>query len=87
MGRISNAQIEKAFREIDDQDLLENFVGVFPSGYLNKFVNHTAMINNFSKYPFIIANTDDSEKEGIHWWSTLDIEPRSDIFFSLIHTA
>ena len=81
MGRISNAQIEKAFREIHDQDLLENFVGVFPSGYLNKFVNHTAMINNFDKYPFIIANTDDSKEEGIHRWSILDIGPRSDIFF------
>ena len=81
MGRISNTQIEKAFKEIDDPDLLNNFVGVFPSDYLNKFVNHAAMINNSGKYPFIIANTDDSEKEGTHWWSILDIEPKTDIFF------
>ena len=86
MGGISNTQIEKAFREIDDPDLLENFVGVFPSDYLNKFVNHTAMINNFGKYPFIIANTDDSKKEGTHWWSILDMNPEL-TFFSLIHTA
>ena len=39
MGGISNTQIEKAFREIDDPDLLNNFVGVFPPDYLNKFVN------------------------------------------------
>ena len=81
MGGISNTQIEKAFREIDDPDLLENFVGVFPSNYLNKFVNHMAMINNSGKYLFIIANTDDSEKEGPQWWSILDIEPRTDIVF------
>ena len=28
-----------------------------------------------------IANTDDSEKEGTHWWSILDIEPKTDICF------
>ena len=82
MGGISNGQIEKAFRDLGDPDLLDNFVGVFPSDYLNKFVNHAAMINNSGKYPFIIANTDDSQKDGTHWWSILDIEPKTDIFFS-----
>ena len=43
MGGISNGQIEKAFRDLGDPDLLDNFVGVFPSDYLNKFVNHAAM--------------------------------------------
>ena len=57
MGGISNIQIEKDFRDLGDPDLLKNFVGVFPSDYLNKFVNHTAMINDSGKYPFIIANT------------------------------
>ena len=33
------------------------------------------------KYPFIIANTDNSSKGGTHWWSILDIEPKTDIFF------
>ena len=33
------------------------------------------------KYPFIIANTDLSNKRGVHWWSIFDIEPRNDIFF------
>ena len=26
------------------------------------------------KYPFLIANTDDSDKNGTHWWSMLNIE-------------
>ena len=69
MGGISNEQIEKAFRDINDSDLLDNFVGVFPSDYLNKFINHTAMISNSEKYPFIIANTDYSQKAGTHWLS------------------
>ena len=33
------------------------------------------------KYPFIIANTDDSDKKGTHWWSISNIEPKNEIFF------
>ena len=81
MGGVSITQIEKAFRDLGDPDLLNNFVGVFPSESLNKFVNHVAMINDSGKYPFIIENTDDSENDSTHWWSILDIEPKTDIFF------
>ena len=34
-----------------------------------------------SKYLFIIANTDSSEKGSTHWWSIVGIEPKTDIFF------
>ena len=47
---------------------------------MNKFINHAAMIEDSGKFPFIIANTDDISKSGTHWWSILDIEPRTDIF-------
>ena len=33
------------------------------------------------KYPFLIANKDSSSKDGTHWWSILNIEPKTDIFF------
>ena len=81
MGGISNFQIEEAFKKINDEDLLDNFVEVFPSNYMNKFINHAAMIEDSGKFPVIIANTDASNKPGVHWWSILDIEPRTDIFF------
>ena len=49
---------------------------------MNKFLDHAAMISEKNgKYPFVIANTDSSEKGGTHWWSILDIEPKQDIFF------
>ena len=49
---------------------------------MNKFINHAAMISaKESKYPFVIANIDDSSKGGTRWWSILDIEPKTDIFF------
>ena len=47
----------------------------------NKFINHAAMIEDGGKFLFIIANTDASDKPGVHWWSLLDIEPQTDIFF------
>ena len=81
MGGISNFQIENAFKKINDPDLLSNFVGVFPSNYMKKFINHAAMINDSGKFLFMIANTDNSSKSGTHWWSILDIEPWTDISF------
>ena len=81
MAGISNFQIEEAFEKIGDEDLLENFVAVFPSSRMNRFINHAAMISESGKYPFVIANTDADNEPGVHWWSILDIEPRNDIFF------
>ena len=83
MGKgISNVQIENAIGNIGDDDLDNNFVGFFPSNHMSKFINHSAMISSKKgKYPFVIANTDSSEKGGTHWWSILDIEPKTDIFF------
>ena len=82
MAAISNFQIEDGIKKIGDEDLLENFVWVFPSNYMNKFINHAAMIEDKKrKYPFIIANTDSSDKDGVHQWNILNIEPRNGIFF------
>ena len=39
------------------------------------------MIEDSSKFSFIIANTDASDKLGVHWWSIIDIEPRNIFFF------
>ena len=79
---ISNFQIENAIANIGDNDLTNNFVGVFPSNCMNKFIDHAAMMTEKrGKYPFIIANTDTSSNQGTHWWSILDIEPKTDIFF------
>ena len=78
----SNSQIGNALKNMKDEDINNNFVGFFPSNYTNKFINHVAMTSGKKgKYSFIIANTDNSGKSGTHWWSLLDIEPKTDIFF------
>ena len=37
--------IKNAIKNIEDEDLDDNFVSVFPSNYLDKFINHAAMIS------------------------------------------
>ena len=82
MGGISNFQIENTIKKIGDEDLLDNFVGVFPSNYMNRFINHSAMIKEKKgKYPFIIANADADSKKSMHWGSILYTEPRNELFF------
>ena len=72
---ISNSQIENALKNMEDEDINNNFVSVFPSNHMNKFINHAAMISGKKgKCLFIIPNTDSSGKSGTHWWSILDIE-------------
>ena len=79
---ISNFQIEDAIANIWDDDLTNNFAGVLPSNYMNKFIDHGAMMTaKKGKYTFIIANTDASSKHNTHWWTILDIEPKTDLFF------
>ena len=46
MGGISNFQIENAIKKIGDEHLSKNFDGIFPSYYMNKFINHATMIED-----------------------------------------
>ena len=72
---ISNIQIENALRNLDDKDINDNFVGVFPANHMNRFIDYkTIILEKKAKYPFIIANTDTSDKDGTSWWSIMDIE-------------
>ena len=46
---ISNFQIKEAFKNIGDEDIENNFVGVFPSNHMNKFIDHKLMISKKKK--------------------------------------
>ena len=45
-----------------------------------KFGTET-LLKKKRKHPFVIADTDSSSKEETHWWSILDIEPKTGILF------
>ena len=40
----SNVEIEKIFSDVNYGDLNENFLGVFPSNEINKFISFEKMI-------------------------------------------
>ena len=83
MEGLSNFDIEEIFNRVDNSDLLQNFVGVFPSNKMNKFSDFKKMMKGM-KYPFLIVNTDRSDKEGTHWWSILDIDKKKIFCFSIL---
>ena len=81
MSRISNDAVVEFFENETDSDLKENFVGVLPSNYIIKFISfHQMAREKTKKYPFIIMNTDRSDKSGTHWWSRLDLHEKKEIF-------
>ena len=82
MAGISNEAIEDFFEKVNDEDLKNNFIGVFPSNYINRFISYHSIIEDRSKvkYPFIIMNTDRSDRAGTHWWSFLDLHQKKEIF-------
>ena len=50
---ISNFEIEKVFKETNNEDINKNFLGVFPSNRINKFIMFEKMMPA-KKYWFII---------------------------------
>ena len=60
--------------------LKKNFISVFLSNSVTRFISfHEVMIEK-NRYPFIIMNTDQSSKNSTHWWSFLDLHPRKNFF-------
>ena len=50
---ISNEEVVNFFENVEDNDLKENFVGVFPSNYINKFIYfHQMAKEKTKKIPF-----------------------------------
>ena len=41
---ISNVQIENAFEKINDEDINDNFVGVFLANGMNKFIKESILL-------------------------------------------
>ena len=59
----------------------KKIVGIFPSNFITKFIMFHRMMNEKStRYPFIIMNTDRSDKKSTHWWSFLNHHLKKEIF-------
>ena len=57
MEGISNETIVNFFENESDDDFKKNFVDVFPSNYVTRFISFHEMLIEKDRYPFIIMNT------------------------------
>ena len=77
---ISNVDIENFFENEKSDDVKKNFMGVYSSNSITKYMNFYEIIKGKNaKYTFAIFNTDRENKTGTHWWSFLDIYPKRDL--------
>ena len=65
MAGISNHTIVDFIEKRTNDVVKKNFIGIFPSNYVTRFITfHSMMTENEARYPFIIMNTDRSDKKG-----------------------
>ena len=59
----------------------KNFVSVFSSNFITPFITfHQLIKEKHGSYPFMIMNTDSSNKKGTYWWSVLELHNRKTLF-------
>ena len=81
---ITNIDIEKLFDNETNDDFKKNFMGVYSSDSIKKYINIYDIIKEKgAKFPFAIFNTDRENKPGTHWWSFLDICPKKTYYYSI----
>ena len=79
---IGNIDIENIFSNEENDDFKKNYMGVYSSNNLTRYINFHDVINERNaKYPFAIFNTDRNNKAGTHWKSFLDIHQKKKIVF------
>ena len=77
---ITNIEVEKFFDNEMNDDLKRNFVGVYLSDSITKYINFYNIIKEkIAKYPIAIFSTDRKNKPETHWWSFLDIYWKKDL--------
>ena len=78
---ITSIEIEKFFDDEMNDDLKRNFMGVYSSDSITKYIKFYDITNEErAKYPFTIFNTGRENKQGTHCWSFLDIYPKERSF-------
>ena len=73
---ITNLEINKFFENEENQDIKNNYMGVYSMDSIIRCISVYEIIKKRNgKYPFAIFNTDKHNKPGTHWWSFMDIHP------------
>ena len=78
---LSNFQVDYFFKEEENEDLKNNYMGTYSIDSITKYINFYEIIKKRNaKYPFAIFNTDKENQPGVQWWSFLDINPKNNLF-------
>ena len=78
---LSNFQIDDFFKEEQNEDLKNNYMGTYSIDSITKYINFYEIIKRRNpKNLFAIFNTDKENQPGNHWWSFMDISPRNNLF-------
>ena len=78
---LNNYQIDEFFEEEENDDLKKNYMGTYSIDSITKYINFYEIIKKRNaNYPFAIFNTDKHNEPGQHWWSFLDINPKTNLF-------
>ena len=82
MSGISNIDIEKFFKNDTNDNLKQNFMGVYSSNLITRYINFYKIIKE-RKAPYLFAmfSMDRIDELGMHWWSFLNIFPKKDLLF------
>ena len=74
---ITNIEIEKFFNDETNEELKRNFMGVYSSDSITKYINlYNITKEKRAKYPFAIFNINRENTRVTHWRSFLDIHPK-----------
>ena len=77
----SNFQIDKFFKDEENEEIKKNYMGVYSMDSITRYINFYEIIKlKNGKYPFAIFNTDEHDKPGTHWGSFMDIQLPKNLF-------
>ena len=67
---IGNIDIENIFSNEENDDFKKNYMGVYSSNNLTRYISFHNVISEKknAKYQFAIFNIDRNNKAGTHWW-------------------
>ena len=79
---ITKFQIGDVLKNLNNEDINNNFVCIFSANQMNRFIDYKAMISKKkSSHPFNITNTDSSDKSHTHGWRIMDIEAQAEFCY------
>ena len=74
---MTNLEINKFFENEENQDIKNNYMGVYSTDSITRYINFYEIIKKRNaKYPFAIFNTDKNNKLGTHWWKFYGYSPQ-----------